>query len=221
MSKLIAICGGSGSGKTVLATALAKSLGSHQVCLVSEDAYYRDFSSLGSLVDGLNFDKAEAKDLDQLRLDLTALKFGSSVKKQHYCMKTRIRSTLDETIEPKEFVVVEGIHVLNHALRDLFDLTVFIDTPHHIRLARRIIRDVGTRGRKMSKVVDTYMRNVLPAYDSEIKGYEAFADICLKDLCSDIVSPAKCMETDFISASVARIIDQLDDSSSSLTAVSA
>ena len=49
-------------------------------------------------------------------------------------------------ISPSEFIIVEGVHVL-HEKRyfSLFDLTVFVDTPSDLRLARRIKRDVTER----------------------------------------------------------------------------
>lgn len=61
----------------------------------------------------------------------------------------------------------------------MLDLKVFVDTDSDIRLARRIKRDIGERGRDLQAVLDQYARFVKPSYENYIHPSKRFADIIL------------------------------------------
>ena len=71
---LIGIAGGTGSGKTSIAKAIASDFGKSEVALIEQDAYYRDLSNLTmekrSVV---NFDHPDAVDFDFMELQLNEL----------------------------------------------------------------------------------------------------------------------------------------------------
>ena len=61
-------------------------------------------------------------------------------------------------VEPSRIVVVDGILVLwDRALRDRFDLKIFVDTAADVRLIRRLRRDAAERGRSAESVIDQYL----------------------------------------------------------------
>jgi uridine kinase len=71
---LIGITGGSGSGKTHFLRQLMGSLPPQQVCLVSQDMYYRPANEQQMDAQGvLNFDEPESIDHKQFEADLLDL----------------------------------------------------------------------------------------------------------------------------------------------------
>jgi len=61
--------------------------------------------------------------------------------------------------------LVEGIHVLSiPEIAPLIDLSVYVDTPDDLRLARRIRRDVVDRGRQVESVLQQYLGTVRAAH---------------------------------------------------------
>jgi uridine kinase len=66
--------------------------------------------------------------------------------------------------------MVEGIFALyDEECRDKMDLKIFVDTDSDIRLGRRVLRDLITRGRKIEGVLKQYNRFVKNSYDDFIK----------------------------------------------------
>ena len=50
------------------------------------------------------------------------------------------------------------------ALRERFDLKIFVDTDADVRLLRRLKRDLEERGRSLDSVLDQYLRTVRPMH---------------------------------------------------------
>ena len=67
-------------------------------------------------------------------------------------------------IRAPEIVIFEGILALHdEQMRDLYDLKVFVDADADVRLARRIKRDMESRGRDLGGILEQYERFVKPA----------------------------------------------------------
>ncbi|MEO6123641.1 MAG: uridine kinase, partial [Ilumatobacteraceae bacterium] len=76
--------------------------------------------------------------------------------------------------------VVEGILVLyDVALRERFDLRVFVDADADIRLIRRLTRDVAERGRTAENVIAQYLATVRPSHEQFIEPSKRSADVIL------------------------------------------
>jgi uridine kinase len=162
---LIAISGGSGSGKTTLATALATRLGKADCLIVSDDDYYLGRPSEGAFdPDRFNFDDPASKDLAMLGGHLARLRAGEVIERPKYDMRTHSRLEQTVAVAPKPWIIVEGIHVLAGPFSDLFDLTIFVETPADVRLARRVLRDISQRGRPVEEVVHRYVEFVRPSH---------------------------------------------------------
>ena len=173
-SFLIAMSGGSGSGKSTLAEALLSHLPEGQAVMFGEDAYYLPMSHYGSpaneeerlaLIATINYDAPHSKEVDHLVRDLRALKSGQAVDQPIYDYDRHDRSAKTRRIEPAPILILEGIHALSMPkIRPLIDLSVYVDTPDDLRLARRIRRDVVERGRSVQNVLEHYLGTVRAAH---------------------------------------------------------
>lgn len=172
---LIAITGGSGSGKSTIAEALMKRCDSPGITLFREDGYYWPASHYGPIRDeahrleiiaDTNYDAPNSKELDRMTADLTALKAGQTIEQPIYDFDHHDRvedQTL--TLTPSPIILLEGIHVLSiEAITPLIDLAIYVDTPDDLRLARRIRRDVIERGRDVHGVLNQYLKTVRAAH---------------------------------------------------------
>lgn len=178
MTRIIAITGGSGAGKTTLARALGRRLGA---AVIAEDDYYQCASTFARFdAASHNFDAPHAKDHALLLEHMKAAKAGVAFDKPLYDLTTHRRSADVERITPGGVLVVEGIHLLAvPKLHALFDLTVFIDADEALRIGRRMIRDVETRGRTPRTVLAQFFASVRPMHEAHVDPQRAIADIVL------------------------------------------
>jgi uridine kinase len=179
---LIAISGGSGSGKTTLATALANRLGPADCLIVSDDDYYRGRPAGEAFdPDRFNFDDPSSKDLAMLGAHLARLRAGEVIERPKYDMRTHSRLAQTVAVAPRPFIIVEGIHVLSGPFSDVFDLTVFVETPADVRLARRVLRDIAHRGRPVEEVVHRYIEFVRPSHIAHTQPGSDQAHVIVRD----------------------------------------
>ncbi|MEI8341752.1 MAG: uridine kinase [Verrucomicrobiota bacterium] len=180
---IIGIAGGSGSGKTVLAKKIIAQLGRRAV-LVSQDWYYHDRSGLPPKEQlALNFDHPSSFDAALLRRHLVELKAGRPIRPPHYEYATHRRTEGDTTLKSSPVIVLEGLLILHNApLRNLIDLSVFIDVPADIRLARRIRRDAVTRKIPVEETLRLYEHCVRPMHEKFIQPSARHADLVWRPL---------------------------------------
>jgi uridine kinase len=167
---VIGIAGGTGSGKTTVATKIAEALPGDGVAVIQHDWYYLDRSHLSGAERALvNFDEPDALDNAALTADLFALKAGQSVVCPQYDFATHTRRSEGCAVVPRPVVIVEGILIFAVAdLRDAFDLRLFVDTDDDIRLLRRIRRDIEERGRDIASIDEQYLRTVRPMHQLHV-----------------------------------------------------
>ena len=104
-----------------------------------------------------------------MRSQIKDLKNGLPIQKPIYDFTIHNRSDRTETIVPKKLVVVEGIMALvDKQLRELGDLTVFINATPEVRFLRRFIRDHTERKRSYESIVNQYIKTVAPMYEEII-----------------------------------------------------
>lgn len=176
---LVGVAGGSGSGKTSLVRSLRESLPSQLTCVVSQDDYYLPKEMQVVDVNGkVNFDLPTAVDLDELERDLRSLISGASITKVEYTFNQEGREPRMVEMMPAPIVLVEGLFVLHHpAIRDLFDLKVFIDASEASQLDRRLRRDAVERGYGADEVLYQWEHHVLPAYRNYLLPYRHLCDL--------------------------------------------
>lgn len=177
MSYLIAICGGSGSGKTFLAEHLAKELGAG-VSRLSYDSYYRDQSPLSFEERGkLNYDDPQVMDQDLFLQHLALIRAGSRIEIPQYDFVTHTRKKESKPFVPTPVVLIDGVLVSALPnLGDLFDFIIYVDAESDIRLARRILRDEKERGRTGSMTIAQYLATVRPMHKKYVEPAKKVAD---------------------------------------------
>lgn len=178
---MVGVTGGSGSGKTALAHALADRLGRHRVSIISQDAYYRDQSHLPPAARAtLNYDAPEAFDGPLFSAHLRALRSGTAVHAPVYTFDSHSRTAQTRLIPAREVVLVEGLLLLlDPQIRSLLDLRIFLDAPEGIRLARRIQRDTAERGRTAADVIEQFFTTVRPAHERYVEPTKGLADLVI------------------------------------------
>jgi len=166
---LIAITGGSGSGKTWLAKKLQRRLG-RRAGLLSLDDFYRDLSALPPRErHRVNFDHPDAIDWDLFRKCLEAIQRGEPVRLPCYDFATHTRSARTRRWQPRPVVVIDGLWLLRRpAIRKLYAHSVFVDGPEELRLARRLARDQAERGRSRGSVLRQWRSHVKPMHDAHV-----------------------------------------------------
>ena len=180
---IIGIAGASASGKSLIAKTiyeeLCRDLGTDQIGVIAEDAYYKDQSHLSMDQRVLtNYDHPKALDHQLLCEHLSALKNGQAVEIPQYSYTEHTRMAETITMTPKKVIILEGILLLTDPkLREQMDASVFMDTPLDICFMRRLTRDVAERGRTMESVMQQYTQTVRPMFLQFIDPSKQYADI--------------------------------------------
>lgn len=176
---LVGIAGGSCSGKTTLAAAVAGALGEGTAVVIPHDAYYRDLAhlALGARA-RRNFDEPAALDNERLLADLVCLRAGGVIDLPSYDFTTHARRADGTPIASRPVIIVEGILILAvERLRALFDLRVFVDASAETRLRRRLSRDVLERGRSRASVMAQYNRTTAPMHEQWVVPSRCHAEL--------------------------------------------
>ena len=178
---VVGVAGGSGSGKSALCRAVAVALGPERVARLCHDAYYRDRGDLPAAERAaLDYDVPDALDTPLFVEHLRALHAGRPARPPRYCFTTHRRIGQDVVVEPRPIVLVEGILLLHEAqARVLLDLTLYLDVPNDVRLARRIARDTTERGRTRRSVLSQFEATVRGAHARYVEPTKGLADLVL------------------------------------------
>ena len=151
----VGIAGGTGSGKTTVAAAIAARVGPENLVHISHDSYYRDLRHLSADERArTNFDHPDSLETSLLVDHLRALRAGRSVDVPVYDFSAHARTDDTERKRPAKIVLVEGILIYSAPeLRELLDIKIFVDTEADVRFIRRLRRDIVERARSYDSVV--------------------------------------------------------------------
>lgn len=178
--QILAIAGGSCSGKSTLAAYLRDYIGAKTCRVVRQDDYYHDIRERGGSP-MVNFDIPKALDFDLLRENLLAFKRNEAVVLPHYDFTTHQRRTPSEPRNPRPLIVVEGILLLAMPkLREVFDHSVYIRCASELRLSRRLERDTTERGRSREDVLRQFHDQVEPAHQEFVSPSQTHAHLILE-----------------------------------------
>ena len=179
------ICGPSAAGKTTFAAHLAEQLrgrGRHPLLIACDD-YYRSGWLPSSRY---GFDTVDAIDVDQLRMQLSAVRYRQLSSLRSYDMRSRKVGSRPLN-QPYDLVLVEGSYGPQHLLQAVpISLVVYIETPLLQRLVRRLWRDVRERQRPAWYVVRQMLSEMLPGERRFIHPLKQRADVVVQGYDCDL-----------------------------------
>ncbi len=180
---IIGICGGTGSGKTTVASKILEHIDSGAVALLQQDNYYKELADLPIEERARqNFDHPDSLDMDLFVEHLRRLKSGQAIDRPVYDFTIHTRSRQTVRVEPKPVVLVEGILIFdNKPLRDLMDIKIFVDTDPDLRFIRRLHRDITERARTVESVINQYLNTVRPMHLEFVEPSKRYADVIIPE----------------------------------------
>jgi uridine kinase len=177
----IGITGASGSGKTFFIQSLAHRFKSHEVCLISQDHYYKARDLQETDKNGVkNFDLPTAIERERFYRDIQSLKRGQPVTTSEYVFNNPQLKPRMLEFRPAPILIVEGLFVQYFdEIASELDLKIFIEAKDYINLGRRIQRDNNERGYDIQDVIYRYQHHVMPIYESLIKPLKHQTDLII------------------------------------------
>ncbi|MBI3970579.1 MAG: uridine kinase [Chloroflexi bacterium] len=177
---LVAITGGTSSGKTTLTRALADEIADLAPLVLSQDAYFRDFSDVppDEREAARTANRPDAVNWSALVPQLEALKRGDAIVHPAPGTRAAARGDAPVTIGPSAVVLLEGHLVLvDGRVRELADLRVFVDCDVEVRVLRRIQRDTSRTDSSLERSLAWYWRDVLPNNQRFTNLQRTYADL--------------------------------------------
>jgi uridine kinase len=185
---VIGIAGGSGSGKTTIALALADALGTKNV--ISQDLYYHPKPE-GVRHKDRNYDEPDAIEWSLLARHVAELAAGRSIMAPSYRYATADRGEPVEIIPADGPVIVEGTMILSpKAIRKSLDIAIHVEIDPEIQLERRIRRDVAERGCSPEETLRMWNDTVLPMQRLHVDPGRIVADVVIGNVPTDVAVKA-------------------------------
>jgi len=180
---VIGIAGGSGSGKTTVAQEILQRVGPDRIAFLQHDSYYKDLSGLPPTQRAeVNFDHPNSLETELLIEHIACLRGGKAVEVPIYDFSKHSRTAKSFTVQPRRVILVEGILIFTEAaLREVFDVKIFVDTDSDIRFIRRLQRDISERGRTTESVIKQYQLTVRPMHMEFVEPSKRYADIIIPE----------------------------------------
>lgn len=178
---VIAITGGTGSGKTTLVKSIIDKIPNKEILYLSSDSYYKHNPKLSfEERENINYDEPDAVDFNLLKQHISNLKEGKSIKVPKYCFKTHLRKREYVVESPKKTLLIEGILILsNSELRKEFNLKIFLECDRDLRLKRRVNRDVNQRGRSEKDVINLFSKRLDSMHKKYVIPVKKYCDLVI------------------------------------------
>ena len=178
---IIAVAGGSASGKTTVVDKIVSSFAKEEVLVIKHDDYYKDQSEM-TLEERyqVNYDHPFSLDNDLMYDQITELLKGKTITKPTYDFDAHTRSKITEQISPTKIIILEGILIMeDEKIRNLCDIKLFVEADDDVRFIRRLCRDMAERGRTLESVINQYIKTVKPMHFAFVKPTKRYADVII------------------------------------------
>ena len=203
--RVITLSGPTCSGKTITARNIARSVtrAGRRMYEISIDDFYRPRDEMNAEAERLgrapDYDSVTSIDIETLAKVVRGIYEGGMVTHPLYDFQTGTRSdyiTFDSS--KVDVVLFEGIQAIYPEVTALFGDYPYVSisinvrgglrvggtefTPRDLRLMRRIVRDMRTRGTPPERTFMLWDTTVVPNEDKSILPYEDSAQICINSL---------------------------------------
>lgn len=179
----IGVTGGSGSGKTSFINELKDKFSKSELCVVSQDDYYRPLKDQIQDDHGIeNFDIPYSIDNDAFLSDLIKLSNGETVIRDEYTFNNEFATPRQIEFHPAPIIIVEGIFIFYFdQIKELLDIKIFLHAKENLKVIRRIKRDQVERNYPLDDVLYRYEHHVMPTYEKYILPYMDDCDIVINN----------------------------------------
>ncbi|MEO1400574.1 MAG: phosphoribulokinase [Cyanobacteria bacterium J06635_1] len=172
---ILGIVGDSAAGKTTLTRGIAQVLGEDQVTAICTDDYHR-YDRVQRKEMGISALHPDCNYLDIIEQHLQLLREGKPILKPIYNHTSGMFDP-PEYIEPKKFVVVEGLlGYSTQTARDTYDVKVYLAPPEDLRAKWKIKRDTRKRGYNDDQVLEQ-LRQREPDSEAFIRPQRKWSDV--------------------------------------------
>ena len=175
---VLSIVGDSAAGKTTLARGIAGILGTDRVLALCTDDYHR-FDRTERSQNGLSALDPEANYINIVEQHLQMLREGKPVLKPVY---NHDGGTLDRPVyvEPRDYIIVEGLlGYTTRALRDCYDVKVYLEPAEDLRVKWKVQRDTAKRGYTEAQVRQSLEKRATDSLEF-IEPQRTFADMVVR-----------------------------------------
>ena len=172
---ILGIVGDSAAGKTTLTAGIANILGPDKVVTICTDDYRR-FDRRERGENGLSALDPDCNYIDILEQHIQQLREGKPILKPIY---NHDHGTLDRPVyvEPREYIIMEGLlGYSTRAMRDAYDVKVYLEPTENLRVKWKIQRDCTKRGYDERDVIKSLAKRVDDSIDF-IQPQRTFADM--------------------------------------------
>lgn len=172
---ILGIVGDSAAGKTTLTRGIAQILGEENVTVICTDDYHR-YDRVQRAEIGISALAPDCNYLDIIQQHLSLLRTGQPILKPIYNHDTGMFDP-PEYIVPRKFVIVEGLlGYSTRAMRDSYDVKVYLAPPETLRATWKVKRDTRKRGYTEEAVIDQ-LRKREPDSEAYIRPQRQWADV--------------------------------------------
>jgi phosphoribulokinase len=175
---VLGIVGDSAAGKTTITRGLTELLGEDRVTHICADDYHK-YDRVERARLNITPLHPDCNYLDILELHLERAHYGEPMLKPVYDHSTGSLAR-PEYVVPREFVIVEGLLGFHtEAMRQFYDVKVFLDPPEDLRHLWKIKRDTAKRGYTPEQVLAEMEKREADSRDF-IRPQRQFADIVVR-----------------------------------------
>jgi phosphoribulokinase len=172
---ILGVVGDSAAGKTTITRGLVRVLGEHQVTHIAADDYHR-YDRRQRAERGITPLHPDCNYMDIMEQDFAHVRAGRAILKPVYRHQDGTFAA-PLYVEPRQFTIVEGLLGYHTpALRDVFDVRVFLAPPEELRRRWKVQRDCSRRGYTSDQVFEELDRREADS-ESFIRPQQRWADI--------------------------------------------
>jgi phosphoribulokinase len=172
---ILGVVGDSAAGKTTITRGLVRLLGEQHVTHIAADDYHR-YDRKQRAERAITPLHPDCNYMEIMEQDLAHVRAGRAILKPVYRHKDGTFAA-PVYVQPRQFTVVEGLLGYHtKALRDVFDVRVFLAPPEDLRRQWKVQRDCSRRGYTSDQVLEELDRRE-PDSESFIRPQQRWADI--------------------------------------------